>query len=131
MIRWLEENGYNVSYTSEYEVANNGALLKNHKIFMSSGHDEYWSASQRANVVGRARSGREPRVLQRQRDLLEDALGAEHRRLEHALPDADHLQGDPLRTHPVDPEDPADLDRGVARPAVQPAGRRRAARRTR
>ncbi len=31
-------------------VDSSGALLKNHKIFMSSGHDEYWSAGQRANV---------------------------------------------------------------------------------
>src|SRR2546430_7358430 len=26
------------------------ALLRNHKVFMSVGHDEYWSAQQRANV---------------------------------------------------------------------------------
>ena len=57
MIRWLEENGYNVSYTSEAEVDRNGALLKNHKIFMSSGHDEYWSAGQRANVEAAREAG--------------------------------------------------------------------------
>jgi N,N-dimethylformamidase beta subunit-like, C-terminal/Domain of unknown function (DUF4082)/Fibronectin type III domain/Bacterial Ig domain len=50
MMYWLEENGYNVSYTSESEVDHNGALLKNHKVFMSSGHDEYWSEGQRASV---------------------------------------------------------------------------------
>jgi Domain of unknown function (DUF4082)/Fibronectin type III domain/Bacterial Ig domain len=54
---WLEENGYNVSYTSENEVDRNGALLKNHKIFMSSGHDEYWSAGQRANVEAAREAG--------------------------------------------------------------------------
>src|SRR5206468_7034032 len=27
-----------------------GALIKNHKVFLSVGHDEYWSAQQRANV---------------------------------------------------------------------------------
>ncbi len=57
MMRWLEKNGYNVSYTSENEVDNNGALLKNHKVFMSSGHDEYWSAGQRANVVAAREAG--------------------------------------------------------------------------
>ncbi len=50
MIRFLEKNGYDVSYTSEAEVDQNGALLKNHKVFMSSGHDEYWSGGQRASV---------------------------------------------------------------------------------
>jgi Domain of unknown function (DUF4082)/Fibronectin type III domain/Bacterial Ig domain len=54
---WLEENGYNVSYTSESQVDGNGALLKNHKIFMSSGHDEYWSAGQRASVEAAREAG--------------------------------------------------------------------------
>ncbi len=57
MMRWLERNGYNVSYTSEAEVDNNGALLKNHKLFISSGHDEYWSAGQRANVTAAREAG--------------------------------------------------------------------------
>ena len=57
MMRWLEKNGYDVSYTSEGEVDRNGALLKNHQIFMSSGHDEYWSAGQRANVEAAREAG--------------------------------------------------------------------------
>jgi hypothetical protein len=57
MIYWLEENGYNVSYTSDAEVDNNGALLKNHKAFISSGHDEYWSAGQRASVEAAREAG--------------------------------------------------------------------------
>ena len=50
MIRYLERNGYDVSYTSSADVGRNPALLKNHKVFLSSGHDEYWSASQRSAV---------------------------------------------------------------------------------
>jgi N,N-dimethylformamidase beta subunit-like, C-terminal/Domain of unknown function (DUF4082)/Fibronectin type III domain len=50
MIRFLERNGYDVSYTSSADVGRNPALLKNHKVFISSGHDEYWSASQRSAV---------------------------------------------------------------------------------
>ena len=57
MIYWLEKNGYNVSYTSESQVDKNGALLKNHKVFVSSGHDEYWSAGQRANVEAAREAG--------------------------------------------------------------------------
>jgi hypothetical protein len=57
MMRWLEKNGYNVSYTTEAEVDQNGLLLKNHKVFMSSGHDEYWSAGQRASVVAAREAG--------------------------------------------------------------------------
>jgi hypothetical protein len=57
MIMWLEENGYDVSYTSEADVAASSSTLLNHKVFISSGHDEYWSASQRANVTAARDAG--------------------------------------------------------------------------
>ena len=50
MIRFLERNGYDVSYTTGVDTDRNGALIKNHAMFMDSGHDEYWSGGQRANV---------------------------------------------------------------------------------
>ena len=50
MIRFLERNGYDVSYLAGVDSDRNGALLKNHKVFLSVGHDEYWSTGQRANV---------------------------------------------------------------------------------
>jgi len=43
MWRWLEANGYDVSYIAGADTDRNGALIKQHKIFMSVGHDEYWS----------------------------------------------------------------------------------------
>jgi len=57
LIMWLEQNGYDVSYTSESDVAAAGALLKDHKVFVASGHDEYWSADQRANVTAARDAG--------------------------------------------------------------------------
>ncbi|HZC51863.1 MAG TPA: N,N-dimethylformamidase beta subunit family domain-containing protein, partial [Mycobacterium sp.] len=50
MIRFLERNGYDVSYMSGLDVSTRGPLLLNHKIFLSSAHDEYWTGAQRANV---------------------------------------------------------------------------------
>ncbi len=50
MIRFLERNGYDVSYTTGVDTDRRGALIKNHKVFVSTGHDEYWSGPQRANV---------------------------------------------------------------------------------
>ena len=50
MIRFLEANGYDVSYVASKDVDNGAAQLQNHKLFISSGHDEYWSGNQRANV---------------------------------------------------------------------------------
>jgi hypothetical protein len=50
MIRWLEANGYSVSYVTGIDVDRRESLLLGHKLFMSSGHDEYWSGTQRTNV---------------------------------------------------------------------------------
>ena len=57
MIRFLEANGYDVSYTTGGDVDSNGSLLLNHKVFISSGHDEYWSGGQRASVEAARAAG--------------------------------------------------------------------------
>jgi len=50
MVRWLEANGFDVSYATGVDTDRRGADLLNHKVFVSMGHDEYWSAGQRSNV---------------------------------------------------------------------------------
>src|SRR5262249_52432356 len=47
MVEFLEANGYDVSYISGVDSDRNGDLLKHHHVFISCGHDEYWSAKQR------------------------------------------------------------------------------------
>jgi hypothetical protein len=49
-IMWLEKNGYDVSYMAGVDVDRSSGLLQNHKLYLSVGHDEYWSGPQRANV---------------------------------------------------------------------------------
>ena len=50
MVYFMEEQGYDVSYTTDADTARRGNLITNHKVFMTVGHDEYWSNEQRANV---------------------------------------------------------------------------------
>lgn len=50
LVRFLERNGYDVSYIAGVDTDRRGTLLTNHKVFLSVGHDEYWSGAQRANV---------------------------------------------------------------------------------
>ena len=50
MVEWMEQNGYDVTYTTGVDAARSGQLILNHKIYMDSGHDEYWSAAHRASV---------------------------------------------------------------------------------
>ncbi len=58
MIRFLEANGYDTKYWSGVDTDRFGAdpsvgltvTTKKPKVFLSVGHDEYWSGAQRANV---------------------------------------------------------------------------------
>ncbi|WP_185972606.1 DUF4082 domain-containing protein, partial [Georgenia yuyongxinii] len=50
MVRFLERNGYDVSYSTDVDTDRRGELLTNHQVFLSVGHDEYWSGRQRANI---------------------------------------------------------------------------------
>ncbi len=60
MVRWLEANGYDVSYISGVDTDRFGPTIltpSKHKVFMSTGHDEYWSGVQRANVEAARAAG--------------------------------------------------------------------------
>ena len=57
MIRFLEASGYDVSYMASADTDRSGSLLTNHKLFLSVGHDEYWSGQQRANVQAALNAG--------------------------------------------------------------------------
>jgi hypothetical protein len=47
MVRFLEREGMDVSYTTDVDVDANPAQLLNHKAFLSVGHDEYWTKHER------------------------------------------------------------------------------------
>lgn len=50
MVRFLEANGYDVSYFTGVDTDRLGSEILEHQLFLSVGHDEYWSGQQRANV---------------------------------------------------------------------------------
>ena len=60
MVRWLEANGYDVSYITGVDTDRSGPTIltpSKHKTFMSVGHDEYWSGPQRTNVEAARAAG--------------------------------------------------------------------------
>ena len=57
MIRWLEANGYSVSYSTDVDSDRRGSEILEHKVFLSVGHDEYWSGQQRSNVEAARNAG--------------------------------------------------------------------------
>jgi len=56
MARWMEHEGYDVTYTTDVDTdaasdLENGPLRPgHHKVFLSVGHDEYWSWKMRDNI---------------------------------------------------------------------------------
>jgi hypothetical protein len=50
MAYWLESQGYDVTYTTNFDVHTNPERLLTHKMFMSVGHDEYWTDQMRNGV---------------------------------------------------------------------------------
>jgi len=51
MLRFLEREGYDVTYATDVDLHQQGvALLSSHKAFLCVGHDEYWSYQMRAAV---------------------------------------------------------------------------------
>jgi hypothetical protein len=57
MVRWLERNGYDVSYSTGIDTHRRGEELLEHRLFLSVGHDEYWSGEQRRNVEAARAAG--------------------------------------------------------------------------
>src|SRR3954471_21086571 len=50
-LRFMEHEGYDVSYCTNIDVHQNANLISSHRAFLSVGHDEYWSWNMRANVT--------------------------------------------------------------------------------
>ncbi len=50
MVRFLEKEGYDVTYNTNLDTHRDGLSLLRHKAFLSVGHDEYWSMQMRSHV---------------------------------------------------------------------------------
>ncbi|WP_157357344.1 DUF4082 domain-containing protein [Amycolatopsis nigrescens] len=57
MLKFMEANGFDLSYSTDVDTARRGNLITNHKVFMPVGHDEYWSNEQRVNVENARAAG--------------------------------------------------------------------------
>jgi hypothetical protein len=57
IIRWMERQGYDLSYTTDMDVGARGSLLAQHHLLVIPGHDEYWTTDMRKNVTAARDSG--------------------------------------------------------------------------
>jgi PKD repeat protein len=57
MVQWLEEQGYNVTYTDDVQLASNPESLLDHKVDLISGHSEYWTYAAFHNMIAAREHG--------------------------------------------------------------------------
>ncbi|MFN0030176.1 MAG: DUF4082 domain-containing protein [Acidimicrobiales bacterium] len=50
LVRFLERNGFDVAYCTGLDVHRRASVPANTRVFVSSGHDEYWSGQMRSHV---------------------------------------------------------------------------------
>ena len=106
------------------------STIEQHKVFLTAGHDEYWTGQQRANVTAARDAGVNMAFFTGNEVFWKT-------RLEPSI-DGSNTPNRTLVTYKETHYDahrrsagPADLDGDLDGSAVQPAGGRRAARRTR
>jgi N,N-dimethylformamidase beta subunit-like protein len=57
-VAWLERAGYQVSYATSIDLHEQGAaLLRRHRVMVTSGHDEYWTAQMRVAATSALANG--------------------------------------------------------------------------
>lgn len=49
-VAWAETNGYRIDYAANLDLENRPELLKQYKLILSVGHDEYWSSPMRDHL---------------------------------------------------------------------------------
>ncbi len=56
-VRFLERNGYDLTYASSVDLHADPNLLRGRKVYLSPWHDEYWSREMRAHVIAARDAG--------------------------------------------------------------------------
>lgn len=56
-LRFVEKEGYNVSYTTNVDITRNPSVLGRFKSLILVGHDEYWSPQERTAVTDALKNG--------------------------------------------------------------------------
>ncbi len=126
MVRLLEANGYNVSYSTGVDTDRRGAEILEHKAFLSVGHDEYWSATQRTNVEAARAAGVHLAFFSGNEVFWKTRWENSISTPGDGVSDAGQLQGDARQREDRSGRHER-LDRHVGGSALQPARRRRPA----
>jgi hypothetical protein len=51
LIKWMESKGYDMTYVTDTDLETNQSLLSGHRVFVNTGHDEYYSDGMRTTIT--------------------------------------------------------------------------------
>jgi len=57
LIKWMESKGYDMTYVTNTDMETNQSLLSGHKVFVNTGHDEYYSDGMRTTITNGIAAG--------------------------------------------------------------------------
>jgi hypothetical protein len=57
MVRWMESQGYDMTYVTDTELETNPNLLLGHRVFVNTGHDEYYSDGMKSALQNGVNNG--------------------------------------------------------------------------
>lgn len=58
LVQFLERQGYTLEYCTDIDTHRDPTLQDHYALFLSAGHDEYWSKEMRDNIEGRIAGGK-------------------------------------------------------------------------
>jgi hypothetical protein len=98
MISMMESRSLDVSYTTDVDVAEHAARLRQHQAFISLGHDEYYSLSMRQGMLAARDAGVNlvflgANAIYRHIRLTSSALGPDRVEIDYKNAQADPLYG--------------------------------------
>jgi hypothetical protein len=57
MVRWMESQGYDMTYVTSTDLERDPSVFSGHKVFVNTGHDEYYSDAMRGRLTGAIGAG--------------------------------------------------------------------------
>jgi hypothetical protein len=57
LIRWMESQGYDMTYVTDVDLESNPNLFNGHRAFVNTGHDEYFSDGMRSRIANAISAG--------------------------------------------------------------------------
>jgi hypothetical protein len=98
LVRFMEQHGLDAAYVTDITVSEHPSIVSHHKVYLSLGHDELWTTSERTAVQSAVAHGMNIAFLSaapivRHARLESSPIGADREEVDYRNPTEDPLNG--------------------------------------